>query len=85
MMCNFSTDNSQGKNEWFPKDTMYDVDHDDEANMDVGMFFVKLGEDGFPSDGAVIRLLDETKSSGKMLTVKVGRRDGRVTISESAR
>lgn len=64
---------------------MYEMDHDDETNVDIGMIFVKLGEDGSPSDTAVIRLLDESKSSNKMLTVKITRRDGRVSISESAR
>jgi hypothetical protein len=64
---------------------MYEMDHDEDSNVDLGMIFVKLGEDGSQSDTAVIRLLDESKSTNKMLTIKIARRDGRVTISESAR
>ena len=56
--------------EWVPKDTMYAMDFDADMNADVGVFFVNLGSEGGNSDEAVIRLLDEAKSSTKMLTIK---------------
>jgi hypothetical protein len=34
---------------------------------------------------AVVRLLDESKASSKMLTIKVHRRDGRIAVYESSR
>jgi hypothetical protein len=34
---------------------------------------------------AVVRLLDESKASSKMLTIKVQRRDGRIAVYESSR
>ena len=73
------------KTEWVPKDTMYSMDFDDDMNADVGVFFVNLGSDGGVNDEAVIRLLDETKTSSKMLTIKVMRREGRVAVYESSR
>jgi molybdate-binding protein len=71
--------------EWVPRDTMYPMDYDEAMNADIGVFFVNLGLDGGSSDQAVVRLLDESKTSSKMLTVKLYRRDGKLSISESTR
>ena len=64
---------------------MYSMDFDDDMNADIGVFFVNLGSDGGSNDEAVVRLLDETKTSSKMLTIKVMRRDGRIAVYESSR
>ena len=71
--------------EWLPK-IIYRMQHDDKNGIDAAVVFIKFGHKQSNSrkgDEVVLRLLDEDKSRKKMLTLRISRKWGTISIEES--
>ena len=74
------------RQEWIPE-TSFPVNHDEEYNADISVFYVTLGsvfETGNnEEDVAIIRLMDKDKDRRKMYTIKIFREGGKIAMYES--
>ncbi len=58
---------------------------DGARNAQYAVFFVKLEPRGSRDDIAIVRLLDQNRSSRKMYSIKFSRVSGKISICESTR
>ena len=62
------------------------MQHDSRNDIDAAVVFVKFGNrkrKGGNRDEIVLRLLDEKKNRKKMLTLRISRQNGRISIQDS--